>query len=392
MKVAQLATRYPPAPGGVERHVGELSAHLGARGHRVDVYTSALYREYPWQALPGPVPREEAAPFGAVHRFDAWSLPGEAHYTFFRGLEQALAGARPEVVHAHTYGTHQIAIASRLRRDAGVPFIVTAHYHPPWSIEGGWWRRRLRGFYDRWLAAPLLDRASHLVVQTREEERLVRALGIPLPPIAVVPPGYSPLPPPNGGPSFAQRYGVDGPFLLFVGRLASNKGLLTLLEAFDPLARSDPAARLVLVGEDGGMAAGVDAKVRELGLGSRVRRIGHVADERLLAAAYREARAFVLPSDYEAFGLVVVEAMAQGTPVVASRVGGLPEVLDDGRTGLLVAPGDVADLAGAIARLWQDAELRRKLGELGRTHVAPRYTWEAAAAAVERLYREVASA
>jgi glycosyltransferase involved in cell wall biosynthesis len=391
VRVAQLATRYPPGPGGVERHVAELASTLGRRGHQVEVYTSELYREFPFERLPATVPRDERTGFGEVHRLPVWSLPGAAHYTFFRGLLPALERARPEVVHAHTYGTHQVTIASRLRRRVGTPFVVTAHYHPPWSIEGGWWRRRLRGFYDRLLAGPTLARASRLVVQTREEERLVRALGIPLPPVDVVPPGYSPLPAPSpDGAAFARAYGVGGPFLLFVGRLASNKGLLPLLEAFAPIARRDPGATLVLVGEDGGMAAAVDRRSRELGLSERVRRVGHVADERLLASAYREARALVLPSEYEAFGLVLLEAMAQGTPVVASRVGGIPEVVDDGRTGLLAAPGSPTDLAAALARVWDDPELGRRLGEEARRSVVPRYTWEAVATTLERIYREVA--
>lgn len=390
MRVAQVATRYPPGPGGVERHVAELSAHLGARGHQVEVYTSELYREFPWQRLPAAVPREERQSFGSVHRLPVWSLPGAAHYTFFRGLGKALARGRPDIVHAHTYGTHQVTVAARLRRQLGTPFVVTAHYHPPWSIEGGWWRRRLRGFYDRLLAGPTLAGASRLVVQTPEEERLVRELGVALPPVAIVPPGYSPPPaPPADGSPFARAYGVDGPFLLFVGRLASNKGLLTLLAAFAPLARRDPQASLVLVGEDGGMGAAVDDRSRELGLSGRVRRVGHVADERLLASAYREARALVLPSDYEAFGLVLLEGMAQGTPVVASRVGGIPELVDDGRTGLLVPPGAPPPLADAIARLWDDPELRRRLGEAGRTTVVPRYSWETVAGSLEGIYREV---
>ncbi|HYA10652.1 MAG TPA: glycosyltransferase family 4 protein [Thermoplasmata archaeon] len=390
MRVAQLATRYPPAPGGVERHVAEIAARLGARGHEVDVYTSELYREYPWQKLPADVPREEVQPFGAVHRLAAWSLPGEAHYTFFRGLDRALEQRRPEVLHVHTYGTHQVTVASRFRRHVGTPFVLTAHYHPPWSIEGGWWRRRLRGFYDRVLASGVLEGAARIIVQTPEEEELLGGLGIDLPPVAIVPPGYTPLPDPPPGPSpFRREFGIDGPFLLFVGRLASNKGLLPLLEAFAPLARRDPLATLVLLGEDGGMARQVDVKARALGVSERVRRIGHVPDDRLLAAAYHDARALVLPSDYEAFGLVLLEAMGQGTPVIASRVGGIPEIVDDGRTGLLVPPGAPGALGEAIARLWDDPELGRRMGEAGRTTVVPRYTWEAVAGELERLYREV---
>jgi glycosyltransferase involved in cell wall biosynthesis len=391
VRIAQLATRYPPAPGGVERHVAELAGHLGARGHVVDVYTSELYREYPWQRLPDTVPREEIVPFGTVHRLAAWSLPGEAHYTFFRGLLPALARGKPEVVHAHTYGTHQVTVAARFHRDAGTPFVLTAHYHPPWSIEGGWWRHRLRGFYDRVLARSILQSAARVIVQTQEEERLLRELGVPLPKVSIVPPGYRPLPvSPADGVTFARQYGLDDPYLLFVGRLASNKGLLALLDAFVPLARRDPHATLVLVGEDGGMAAPVDARSRELGLAGRVRRLGHVADDRTLASAYQGARALVLPSDYEAFGLVLLESLAQGTPVIASRVGGVPEIVEDGRTGLLVPPGGTGQLAEAIGRIWDDPELGRRLGEAGRTTVVPRFSWDAVAGTLEGIYREVA--
>lgn len=393
MKVAQLATRYPPAPGGVERHVAELVQRLPALGHEVEVFTSELYREFPWQPLAPDVPREERTSFGTVHRLPVWSFPGELHYTFFRGLDRALARSRPGLLHAHTYGTHQVTVAARYARRTGAPLVVTAHFHPIWSIEGGWARRRLRGFYDRLLAPGVLAGASRLIVQTREEERLLLELGVPLPPREVVPPGYVPLPPPSpDGPSFGRTYGIEGPFLLFVGRLASNKGLLDLVDGFAMLARTDPAAQLVLVGEDGGMAGRVDARVRARALTGRVRRVGFVNDERLLASAYREARAFVLPSEYEAFGLVLLEAMTQGTPVIASRVGGIPEFVEDGRTGLLVPPSSPERLAEAVGRLWSDPDLARRLGEAARSTVVPRYTWEAVAARLDRIYREVAGA
>ena len=393
MKIAQLSTRYPPGPGGVERHVSELATRLGARGHSVGVYSSELYREYPMQRLPSAVPREERTAFGIVHRLPVWSLPGELHYPFFRGLEKALVRDRPEIVHAHTYGTNQVAVAGRHRRRTGTPFVLTAHFHPIWSIYGGWLRHRLRGAYDRRLAGPVVAAAARVIVQTREEERLLRTLRLVLPPVEIIPPGYSPLPEPPPGPApFREQFGVTGPFVLFVGRLASNKGLVELLQAFAPLARDDIEARLVLVGEDGGMRPTLEARVRGLGLESRVRMLGHVTDEALLAAAYREATVTVLPSEYEAFGLVLLESLAQGTPVVASRVGGIPEFIEDGRSGLLVPPGEVAPLAEAIRRVWTDSALAHRLGKHGRTEVVPRYTWERVVDRLEVVYREVLSA
>ncbi|MGI0071711.1 MAG: glycosyltransferase family 4 protein [Thermoplasmata archaeon] len=390
MKVAQLSTRYQPGPGGVERHVAEISARLGARGHSTDVYTSDLFREFPMERLGADVPREERTPFGAVHRLRVWSLPGELHYPFFRGLGAALARDRPEVVHAHTFGTNQVAVARRYRARTGTPYVLTAHFHPIWSIHGGWLRHRIRGFYDRRLAGRDLAAAARVIVQTREEERLLRTLDRPLPPVEIVPPGYSPLPePPDGDAPFRDRFAVAGPFVLFVGRLASNKGLTDLLGAFALLARDDGEAHLVLVGADGGMRATLEARVRGFGLEARVHFVGHVPDDRLLAAAYREAIVTVLPSQYEAFGLVLLESLAQGTPVIATRVGGIPEFIEDDRSGLLVPPGEMGPLADALRRLWGDRALAHRLGRHGRTEIVPRYTWDRVVDRLEAVYTAV---
>ena len=336
------------------------------------------------------VPRRERIEGFDVARLPVTSLPGELHYPFFRGLGRALARDAPEIVHAHTYGTHHAAVARRHARRHRVPIILTAHYHPPWSIHGGWLRHRIRDLYDHRLAAPIVQAAARLIVQSREEERLLRVHGFDLPKVEIVPPGYAPLAVPiadDGG--FARSLDLPGPFVLFVGRLATNKGLLPLVEAFGELARHDPTASLVLVGADDGMGPLVDRRARELGLGRRVIRTGYVDDERRVAAAYREARLFALPSEYEAFGLALLEAMAQGTPVLASRVGGIPEFVEDGRAGRLVEPANAPSLAKALLELWDDAPRRTAMGAYGRTEVVPRFRWDRVVDRLEAIYREV---
>jgi glycosyltransferase involved in cell wall biosynthesis len=390
VRVAQVSTRYPPGPGGVERHVREVARREAARGWDVTVLTSDLYREFPWERLDRSVPRETRDEGVRVRRLRAYSLPGELHYPFLPGLGRALRRDRPDLVHVHTYGTHQASVARRFGRRTGVPYVLTAHFHPRWSIYGGALRHRIRAFYDRRLAAPIVRDAARLVVQSREEERLVRENGFALPRVETVPPGYTPLPEPPAEPdAFARSLGLPGPFALFVGRLASNKGLLPLVEAFRSLVAHDPAAGLVLIGEDGGMRAPVEARVRALGLESRVRLTGFLPDERLLAAAFREARLFVLPSEYEAFGLVLLEALAQGTPVVASRVGGIPEFVEEGRAGVLVPPLEARPLADALLALWDDEATRRRLGAYGRERIVPRYSWDRVADELLRIYGEV---
>lgn len=390
MAIAQLSTRYPPAPGGVERHVQEVSIRLAQRGRPVTVYTSQLLREFPWEPLPvGFV--EPPTPSGlTVRRLRVWSLPGELHYPFFRGLYRQLETDRPELLHVHTYGTNHAAVARRYHRRAGVPYVLTAHYHPIWSIYGGRLRHLIRGFYDRRLAAPIVGDAACLIVQTQEEERLIRENGFAVPRVEIIPPGYTPAPPPPADPeAFRRAFQIPGPFVLFVGRLAPNKGLLALVDGFADLARHDPSASLVLVGADGGEQARVEQRVRELGLTARVRLTGFVADEALLAAGFREARLFALPSQYEAFGLVLLEALAQGTPVIASRVGGIPEVIEDGRSGRLIPPEDATALAAAFRDLWDDEAVRHRWGAYGRDVVVPRYQWDRVVDQLESVYTGV---
>ncbi|HKS59689.1 MAG TPA: glycosyltransferase family 4 protein [Thermoplasmata archaeon] len=389
MRIAQLSTRFPPAPGGVERHVAQISQRLQRRGHSVQAFTSFLNREFPWEPLPQDF-REPSHEGVVVQRLRSWSLPGEFHYVFFRGMAHALRNFSPEVMHVHTYGTNQAAVARRVHRKFGTPWVLTAHYHPIWSIEGGWLRHRIRGFYDRVLAGGVVQDAARIIVQSREEERLLRAPGLDLPPVSILPPGYSPLPGAgDSGEAFAKRFGVEGPFVLFVGRLASNKGLLTLVESFQALARHDPKASLVIVGADGGQRNRVETELRNRGLSSRAILTGYLHDERLLAAAFREARLFVLPSEYEAFGLVLLEALAQGTAVVASRVGGIPEVIEDGKAGRLVPPLEAEPLAQAMIELWDNHTLREEMGAYGRTVLVPRYSWDRLVEQLETVYREV---
>ncbi|HEV2230670.1 MAG TPA: glycosyltransferase, partial [Thermoplasmata archaeon] len=160
MKIAQLSTRLPPGPGGVERHVAEISKRMAARGQAVTDYATDLFQEYPWRRLGPEVPRTEAVGGVTIRRLRAWSLPGELHYPFFRGLSASLERDGPDILHVHTYGTNHAAVARRYSRRHRTPYVLTAHFHPIWSIYGGWLRHRIRGFYDRFLAGPIVADAS----------------------------------------------------------------------------------------------------------------------------------------------------------------------------------------------------------------------------------------
>jgi len=182
---------------------------------------------------------------------------------------------------------------------------------------------------------------------------------------------------PQEGPgdrALLEGLGIGGDYILFVGRLERGKNVSGLLGAYQRLP--GPVRRhfsLVLAGPDDNEAAAV--RRLAAGIQGRVVFTGYLGHDRL-PALYRHAAALVLPSIYEGFGLPVLEAMACGTPVVATRVSSLPEVI--GEAGILVAPGDTADLTRALERLCTDAALRADLAARGLER-AGGFSWEAAA-------------
>jgi glycosyltransferase involved in cell wall biosynthesis len=159
--------------------------------------------------------------------------------------------------------------------------------------------------------------------------------------------------------------GSDGPSVLCVAHLYPRKDVATLLAAMRRV-KNPAVLRIVGVGPE---LAGLRERARRLGIERRVEFLGHVSYERL-AAEYRRADVFCLPSKQEGFGIVFLEAMAAGLPIVAARAAAVPEVVSDQVNGSLVAPGDEAALAREIERLLEDAALRKRFGEAGRARVA----------------------
>ena len=176
------------------------------------------------------------------------------------------------------------------------------------------------------------------------------------------------------------------PVVLFVGSLIARKGVDTLLRAFAALASDLPEYRLVLAGE-GPEQANLAALAESLGVAARVEFAGFLPQAGI-AARMRQARLFVLPSNEEGQGVVLLEAMASGLPVVASSVGGIPEVVVEG-TGRLFPAGDAAALAGQMRAVLTGPALWRQLGAAGRRHVEEHYSPAAIGACYRALYETV---
>ena len=287
-------------------------------------------------------------------------------------LRRALRAERADVLHTHAHFSLNVLgrVAGRL---AGAK--VIAHMHVDNVFRAGGIARRAQRALDN---ATTRLCARIIAVSEATAAALVRQ-GYPAGRVLVVRNGIDLEPPAE--PARPAEVPDGAPLLLEVARLAPVKGQRELIEALPRLARTDAVA--VLAGRDleagGAFAQELEALAAERGVRDRVVLAGYRADVRALLAA---ADVFVLPSWIEGLPLTVLEAMAAGKPVVATGVGGTPEAVVDGETGLLVPPGDVGALAETLDAVLADAALAQRLGEAGRRRVEERFT---AAAMCERV-------
>jgi D-inositol-3-phosphate glycosyltransferase len=377
--------------GGMNVYVRELSRELGRMGVEVDVFTRSqdpmIRRVVPMgdsvRVIHLPAGPEAPLARERVHEHldefvdgvEAWRLTRDVDY---------------DLIHAHYWLSGVVGLT--LRERWGVPMLQM--FHTLGDLKNRVARRaadlepavrlgeeaRVIASADRLVAASVAERAY-----------LVRHAGADPERIAVVPCGVDTqlFSPGDAGETRAALGLSADPLILYVGRLAPIKGLETLLDALALLARRGRRVRLVVVGGDAdepqdGHEAGLRARIKTLGIGDLVSFAGPQPQE-TLRTHYVAADVTVLPSHYESFGMVALEAMACGSPVVASRVGGLTTTVRDGVTGFLVAEGDVNALAGRLETLLGDADLRWRLGREG-VRWAAQHRWPCVAEAICREY------
>jgi phosphatidyl-myo-inositol alpha-mannosyltransferase len=348
-------------PGGVQVHVRELGIHLLEDGHEV-VALSPMRgaATEPWVRSVG---RPVDIPYNAS------LAPIDPRPWSIRRVRAELRSFRPDVVHAHEPLAPSTGMWATLA--ARSPVVGTFHAGPD--------RSRL---YD--LASPALRvvarRLAWRVAVSRRAEEVARSrIGGDF---EVVPNGLRTQPfrtatPADLGP---------GRKLLFVGRLHPRKGFLAAVAAFDLIAAEHPDVQMVVAG-DGEQRDAVSKLRPEHRV--RVRMLGTVPHEDL-PAIHAACDLYLGPAaGGESFGVVLVEAMAAGLPVVASDIPGYQEVVDDGVEGFLVPAGDPARLAEAALRVLEDPELATRLGEAGRRRAA-QFDWEVVAAHLESIYDRLA--
>ena len=383
MNIIQGCVRYPPAPGGAETVVKAYSEGLLAKGHKVEVITTDLYTETPFvkKKMPSEV---SGVP---VSRHSAFSISGEAHYVLAPGMVTSFLKKKADIIHTHSYGYFQNHAAWIKERIQSTPWVITPHFHPSWSMWGGAKRRTLRDFYDSKIGKSTMESADLITcVSNHEKETLVKEIGLSEDNIKIIYNGidWSDWEKVPDKMTFRDSYPeVSERFVIFAGRLATNKGIPDLIEAMSISESAD--VDLVVMGAD--MGLGKDLDKVAISLGVKMHRLGHVNDE-IYRSALSAAEILVLPSEYEAFGIVLLEAAAAQTPVVATRVGGIPEAMSEGKNGLIVDYNDPKALSAAIFSILEDDSLKREMGAFGR-EFSKGFSWSSIVNQLESKYLEL---
>jgi alpha-maltose-1-phosphate synthase len=373
LRVAMLTREYPPEVyGGAGVHAeylaGALAGLVDLTVHCQGAIRPGAVAHQPWPLL---------------------SAANPALQTISTELSMAAAAGGADLVHSHTWYTGLAGhLASLLY---GIPHVLTAHsLEPlrPWKAE------QLGGGYavSSWGERAAIESAAAVVAvsQGMRSDILMTYPRVPADRVHVIYNGIDAVEyAPDPGRDVLDRYGIDParPSVVFVGRVTRQKGLQVLLRAADLLV---PEAQLVLCAGQADTAE-LQAEVSGLVEHLRATRSAVIWLPTMLAKTeviqiLSHATVFACPSLYEPLGIVNLEAMACGTAVVASAVGGIPEVVADGETGLLVPADDAAALAAAINALVSDPKLASELGARGRARAVAEFSWDSIAAQTSRLY------
>jgi glycosyltransferase involved in cell wall biosynthesis len=377
MRVCLVNSFYPPYIGGAETYVSSLARNLAKMGNEVTVYCADR-------------PLLSGTTYDQNVKVVRMKTPLTFYGTPLACFPASFSTAKFDIIHCNFPNPYFTAFSAAVSKIKGTPAILTWHNDLPAVTEPASLLVGLNNIFSTAYLAPY----SRIIATTHIYAKTSKILRYHASKVVVIPNGvdtnrFSPKVDPE---TVIERYKLRGyKIMIFVGALTTwhtYKGLEELLEAFAIVKKSCEKLKLLVVG-GGNMLTHYQQFALNLGLGDRVVFTGKVDDE-TLPKCYAASDFAVLPSRdlSEGFGLVLLEAMASGKTVIGSEVGGIPEVIQDWKNGILVKPKDPEALANAIHALYMDEELRSRMGKAGREFALER-DWNIVTAKVLSLYKEV---
>jgi len=393
LKILQVIPYFPPAYafGGPVQGAYQISRQLAKMGHEVVVYTSDA-KDFT-SRLTSINTFEELDGF-KVYYLRNISMFFVKYFKLF--ITPALYQVTKreirtfDIIHLHEYRTFQNIVTYRFAKKYGVPYVLQAHGSLP--RVGSW--RKMKWIYDTLYGYNLLRSAARVIAVTSFEAEQYRNFGIPVDKIAIIPNGidlaeYANLPPKG---CFRRKYNIpeEKRIILYLGRLHRVKGVDILLKAYAYLRNKVKKGNdtvLVIVGPDDGFLTEAKSLVSALGISNAVLFTGPLYGRSKLEALV-DAEFLVIPSRYETFPYVLLEAYACGKPVIASNVGGLSSLVVEGVTGTLFETGNFKQLADKMFQLLNDEYLIKEMGTKAKKLVKEKYSMEKISLQIEKLYSE----
>jgi glycosyltransferase involved in cell wall biosynthesis len=387
MRILQVVPWFSTgkAASGYVQVVYNVSRELVKRGHEVEVYTSNFLdgkRKMENDSLV--IDQIKVNYFNYIMRHYAFFLTPSMIPAVRKNLKEF------DVIHIHDFRTFQSIVTYYYARKYNVPYVLQAHGSLPRAYS---WQK-LKWLYDELFGYKLLRDASKVIALTRVEAEQYERMGVPQEKIAIIPNGidlseYAELP--SKG-VFKRKFNIpeDRKIILYLGRIHKIKGIDFLVKAYAHLKNEMKYrdALLVIAGPDSGYLGEIKSLVQALGISNYVLFVGPLYREDKLAA-YVDSEVYVLPSRYETFPMTLLEAYACEKPMVASKVGGLIDLVIDRETGLLFEPGNVKQLAKSILNLLNDNDVAKEMGLKGKNFVRRNFVIEKVVERLEKVYEEV---
>ena len=365
MRIGLVTADFYPNVGGVAAHVVELGRALAKAGHEVHVVTLPLLDETAARSeLDGMIVHRPSIP--KAKPFYSWLLA--------RWLRKFLKHTPLDLLHVH--GIRPLEAS----RSLGLPVVFTNH-------TSGFLKRVEKGGRHHMSMKRRLEHVRHVLTPSQELADATRTVGY-AGPVTFIPNGVDPdrFTPGEPDADRRERWGAaEGDVVVLLARrLVEKNGVVYFAQAITKLTSEN--VRVVFAG-DGAERAKVEQIIRDAGRLDRCTFLGNVSNTEM-PEIYRAADLSVLPSLMEAVSITGLESMSTGLPLVGTNVGGIPVLIDHGKTGLLVEPRDPAALAGAMDQLIADAQTRSDMGRLARQRIVDRFSWAQIARETADVYAQ----
>jgi len=364
MKIAFAVPAYWPSVIGVSLYCQELAEALVKRGHEVTVHAGLQ---------PG-WPTAEERNGVKIRRYHRKHF-GDSFYTL-PSMAKAICLSEPDVIHSHHYGYMEATAGLQAAQKLGKPHVFGPYYHPP--IYGPVKKVLSKAYHWRY-GKPLLEHSERILPHTKVEEKMLVQAGGKLEAMRILPNTVD--------TKFFKPVGKKEKMILFVSNLITEKGAGVALSLANQISKERKGVKFIFRGMP--YDKHVIEKIEEVADNKNIEFIFETISPKDLAKLYSRATAIILPSKYEAFSKVLAEAQSCGTPVVATKVGGIPEVVQNGKTGFLVEYGDWDEMKDKITLLLNKPQLVKKMGSAGRKHITENYDTKNIVDRLEAIYEEL---